>query len=356
MANIGDTIRYLNSTGGGIIRRIDGQTAYVEETDGFETPVLLRECVVVLAQGDERARQAADTVKTRRESPEKEKEAEKRPAAGAFKLVNSPLNLTLAYDPREVKHLNTTTFDTYLINDSEYSLLLAYMTRADKDSGWVTRWTGVVEAGMQEWLGEFTGADLNSMARIAVQYVAFVPAGNTEFALKAPMAMETRLDLTKFYKLHCFRDSVYFDTPVMEIELVKNDVPRRQISFQSLPEDLGQKDREPERPRSRPVSRRETARKKDEPIVVDLHAGELLDTTAGMSNSDILNLQIDTFRRAMDQNLRNHGQKIVFIHGKGEGVLRAALVKELGHRYKGHDVQDASFREYGYGATQVTIK
>ena len=41
---------------------------------------------------------------------------------------------------------------------------------------------------------------------------------------------------------------------------------------------------------------------------------------------------------------------------QGEGVLRQAIMKELTHRYKGHDVQDASFREYGFGATQVTIR
>lgn len=70
----------------------------------------------------------------------------------------------------------------------------------------------------------------------------------------------------------------------------------------------------------------------------------------------MLNLQIDEFSRIMDENLKHKGQKIVFIHGKGEGVLRNAILKELNHRYKGHDVQDASFREYGFGATQVTIR
>ena len=43
---IGDTVRYLNAVGGGIIVKIAGNMAYVDE-DGFETPVLLRECVVV---------------------------------------------------------------------------------------------------------------------------------------------------------------------------------------------------------------------------------------------------------------------------------------------------------------------
>jgi dsDNA-specific endonuclease/ATPase MutS2 len=50
------------------------------------------------------------------------------------------------------------------------------------------------------------------------------------------------------------------------------------------------------------------------------------------------------------------GQKIIFIHGKGEGVLRTAIEKELKTRYKSCEYQDASFREYGFGATSVKIK
>ena len=45
--NIGDKVRFLNAVGGGIVRRIEGEMAYVEEPDGFETPILSRECVVV---------------------------------------------------------------------------------------------------------------------------------------------------------------------------------------------------------------------------------------------------------------------------------------------------------------------
>ena len=46
----------------------------------------------------------------------------------------------------------------------------------------------------------------------------------------------------------------------------------------------------------------------------------------------------------------------MFIHGKGEGVLRRAIINELNYRYKKYTYQDASFQEYGYGATQVTIR
>ena len=89
--------------------------------------------------------------------------------------------------------------------------------------------------------------------------------------------------------------------------------------------------------------------------MIDLHATEVLDTTAGMSNAEILNYQLDVFRKTLEEFKAKKGMKIVFIHGKGEGVLRNALIHELRYRYKSFTYQDASFQEYGYGATQVTI-
>ena len=102
--------------------------------------------------------------------------------------------------------------------------------------------------------------------------------------------------------------------------------------------------------------RRKKQKKDDGTVVIDLHADEVLETTAGMNTADILHYQIDVFKKTMDENKKKKGQKIVFIHGKGEGVLRHALVHELNYRYKSCTYQDASFQEYGYGATQVTIK
>ena len=75
-----------------------------------------------------------------------------------------------------------------------------------------------------------------------------------------------------------------------------------------------------------------------------------------LSNTDMLNVQLDKFREVMEANKKKLGQKIVFIHGKGEGVLRRALLDELKRKWPHCAVQDASFQEYGFGATQVTIK
>lgn len=89
---------------------------------------------------------------------------------------------------------------------------------------------------------------------------------------------------------------------------------------------------------------------------IDLHIEELLDNLNGLSPADMLRCQLDKFNEVMTDNLRDKGRKIVFIHGKGDGVLKKAIYEELSKKYKSVYVQDASFREYGFGATMVTIK
>jgi dsDNA-specific endonuclease/ATPase MutS2 len=75
-----------------------------------------------------------------------------------------------------------------------------------------------------------------------------------------------------------------------------------------------------------------------------------------MNNAEILEYQLAKFNEVMQENLKRKGQKIVFIHGKGDGVLKNTLLKEIKNKYKSCYYQDASFREYGFGATMVTIR
>ncbi|MDE6026679.1 MAG: Smr/MutS family protein [Muribaculaceae bacterium] len=91
-------------------------------------------------------------------------------------------------------------------------------------------------------------------------------------------------------------------------------------------------------------------------IEIDLHIYELVDTTAGMDNYAMLQFQLDTVRKTMKSHSRRIGQKIVFIHGKGDGVLRKEVRALLAKEYASCDVQDASFLKYGFGATEVTVR
>lgn len=364
MLKTGDIVRFLNSAGGGKVVRITDNIAHVEDEDGFEIPVLVKECVVVghaSASSEKPAEKPAVAPAPRqefvKETPMTPKVVEPEELPVEETPEGESLNIVLAYEPRDVKRLSSTTFDTYIVNDSNYYLYFAYMTRSDDSAVWTARYAGIVEPNIQLFLEELSTGDLPSMDRVCFQYVAFKKG--KEFALKSPASIEFSLDTTKFAKLHCFRDNVYFDVPVLAFEVVTNDAPYKVavIKPEKIEDAMKSKIREDRRQKKRVVKKKQAkADRRGDVIVVDLHIGELVDSIRGLSNADMLNLQVDEFMRIMDANLRNKGQKIVFIHGKGEGVLRNAIMKELNHRYKGHDVQDASFREYGFGATQVTIR
>lgn len=353
MVKVGDRVRYLNAVGGGVVVRIVKDIAYVDE-DGFETPVLTRECVVI--EPAEPAKKSAPVPVSKvvevapvepfaREATDDDDDlpaVEERPEGEL-------LNITLAYLPDESKHLNTTRFSTYLVNDSNYYLYFSYLSRDDE--GWRTRYAGVVEPNIQVLLEEFGQDEVNTLERICVQYIAFKK--DKHFSLKSPVAVEYRLDTTKFFKLHTFRESLYFDEPSWCIDLVKNDTPVRPVVFDASDLERAMKmKKSADAPVRKPVTRHI---EKPGIIEVDLHASALFDTTAGLSNSEILDYQLSKVRETLDQYRQAKGRKIVFIHGKGEGVLRNALLKEIRDKYKNCSCQDASFREYGFGATMVTV-
>ena len=360
-AKVGDTVRFLNSVGGGKVVRIVGQMAYVDD-DGFETPVLLRECVVVMEQKEKFSFPKED-VKVpggpAKNSPADFKPVEARPVREELPPVEeSPegekLNVVLGFEPSDIKRLSGSSFDVSIVNDSNFMLHTVISTRKDNSNAWDLKFSGIIEPAIQEFLFELNHDDLPDLDRISVQIIPFKTTG--PYTLKKALSFEKRLDTTKFAKLHCFGPNPYFDNQVIALDIVKDDVVQQpyDVDATKLQAAMNDKKRVDARPSAKKVSK--PSRKVQEVIEVDLHAGALLDTLVGLSKADILNYQIDTFRKVMDENLRNPGQKIIFIHGKGEGILRQALMKELSHRYKGHDVADASFREYGFGATQVTIR
>ena len=93
----------------------------------------------------------------------------------------------------------------------------------------------------------------------------------------------------------------------------------------------------------------------DRPVFeVDLHSSALVKTTRGMDPYDILNLQLDTARSQLEFAIRKRMQRMVFIHGVGEGVLKMEL-ETLLSRYDAVKFYDADFKEYGFGATEVYI-
>jgi len=347
----GDRVRFLNAVGGGIVKGFKNkEIVWVEEDDGFETPALIRECIVV--EPDKTSAKTSDKF----EPPKKETQPEtlKQPEK-PYEIVELPgkdrLNVYLAYLPVDIKQIGKCPYEVYLINDSNYYLYFNYMNR--QNNAWNSRFAELIEPNTRLFIEEFTKEKLNDLERICVQFIAFKK--DKPFGLKSAYSVELRIDGVKFYKLHSFRENDFFEDDALIYPLVVNDFHEREllISASDLQEAMTQKLKADVSPRP-PIP---VKKEKPSPIIeVDLHINQLLDSTAGLSNTDMINVQLEKFRQTMEENKNQKGQKIVFIHGKGEGVLRNAVLSELKLKYKNCPVQDASFKEYGFGATMVTIR
>ena len=66
----------------------------------------------------------------------------------------------------------------------------------------------------------------------------------------------------------------------------------------------------------------------DGSLTVDLHI-EAIPGGISVPKGQQLQFQMDTFRRIIRENITRKGMKITFIHGIGDGILKATIRKEL---------------------------
>lgn len=378
---IGDKVRFLSEVGGGRVSGFQGKDiVLVEDEDGFEIPTSVHD-VVVVEQDDYAMGKMISAKMEAQQKAEEHAATELHQDSRSIKSIlndhdeqtdmhvdeydaadreitfrapvqeregGNKLSAYLAFVPVDIKEITHTRFETYIVNDSNYYIHYSYLVA--EGNAWTLKSVGEVEPNTKLFIEEFGREVLNDMGRIGVQLTAYKK--DKPFLLKPAIDVQFRIDPVKFYKLHVFEENEFFEQPSLLFTIVDNDEVARPLVVDSkrLKEQMYKDEK---------IIAHECKKKRqkdDGTLVIDLHADELLETTAGMNAADILHYQLDVFKKTMDENKKKKGQKIVFIHGKGEGVLRHALVHELNYRYKSCTYQDASFQEYGYGATQVTIK
>ena len=395
--NIGDKVRFLNTTGGGRIAGFQGKDlVLVCDDDGFEIPTLRSEIVVIetdnynlvrkpvpskerasnsesdgLSHTSIKAALAAhaaaanatdsgfsteDSVGDDSEPADKEITFQPRPLE---RRGADQVNFYIGFLPVDSRSLSQTEFEVYLINDS--NLYVRFLLLTQEGEQYSLRHEGLVLPNQKLLLDTIGHSDLPHWERLTFQLMAYKT--DKPFALKSPMNIMLRVDGTKFYKLHSFAASDFFNDPALVRPLVSDDRPAQSVSIAAetveealiTPEVVRQA---PERLKRQPARQtdRSAVMDKNAIVEVDLHATALLDSTRGLTNVDILTVQIKAFHDTMRQYAKDKGRRIVFIHGKGEGVLRATLLKELKNHYRHCTHQDASFREYGFGATMVTVR
>ncbi|KAA6307617.1 Endonuclease MutS2, partial [termite gut metagenome] len=121
---IGDKVRFLSEVGGGIVKSFQGKDmVLVEDEDGFDFPIPIRECVVIDTDNYNLKRKPVTPILSEIEKPV-------QPAIVSSPVVEMQggdvLNIMLAFVPKDIKALGSTSFETYLVNDTNYYLYYMY--------------------------------------------------------------------------------------------------------------------------------------------------------------------------------------------------------------------------------------
>ena len=408
---VGDTIRYLNASGGGVVKRIERGVAWVEGSDGFELPTPIHECVVVDSRDTFVPAYKPPVVKRQEPTAQQPKsgapvatpatpepvESAEQDLSFVAPLSKGPwfdrsggeqLQVHVAYLPVSYEHFGQSPYETYLINESNYHLLFTYSTTTTA-GGYKLRSAGVLEPDMRVLVEEFDASEINDHAISHFQFIAYKP--ERTYRSMPPVERQVRMDVVKLVKRHAFRENPFFDEDALVIPVLEaydgtrqapaeeptpvpnrsGALPQRAIERtaqatvaqkgaqkasqkptkkgSAKPQSESKRPDTPVAPQAAPAATEQTVEK------VGLEAERILPNTTGMTPHEVLLYQLKNFRRELDKRLDRRGSKVVFIHGAGQGVLHQLIINRIEQDYPMVQYRDVTFDGFPMGAIEVTI-
>jgi hypothetical protein len=330
---IGERVKFLNDTGGGVITKIiDPERVLVRIEDGFEVPAKLNELIPDISQKTDVF--LSEKVETESPSP-KEKPATEQKNSGHVYLA-----FTHDGNPR---HLNM-----HLINDTDYHIYYIMGLRTLDQH--LYKYSGSLEPDTKVVLGNFKITKTDEPTFFSVQYIGYKSGYYHPFK---PVNQIIEIDTQRLADKQYESENDFFDKPAALFTVYVNKTKKskfRDMSFDFSDENSMVTKIKPE------ADKLVTGTQKPSEIMeVDLHIHEIVDDESGLTDGEILEIQLRRFEMALETALNGNVRKIVFIHGVGQGKLKYEISKVLNKKYPDLKYQDASFKEYGYGATMVLL-
>ncbi|MBN2636534.1 MAG: DUF2027 domain-containing protein [Prolixibacteraceae bacterium] len=344
MIKIGDRVKFLNDVGGGIVKGfVNKTTVNVEDRSGFEIPYPINQLVnlseVERAEKGETAEPVA--------MPEKrEQSAVPKQEQGKILMGKDSPDFYFCFVPDDPKNPLEGETTLWIVNDSNFTILYHYSHFQDEKYELIKY--GSVEANSKAELESIDQNDLSDLPDFVFQLIYFQ---ENEKELHPSIIKKFKVSPVKFYKEKSFQPNVSFSKNAMVLQITPNIFATEvdKLTEDDLKKVVQQKE-------DKPMVKIQTKNRTEDLVEVDLHINELLDDSTGLSNKEILDIQLEKVESEMHSAIQSRVKKIVFIHGLGQGVLKQEVTKLLKSKFPKYYFQDASFKEYGYGATMVMLR
>ena len=345
---IGDKVKFIDEMGGGIVTKvIDSRLVKIKTDDGFEMPVVTSNLMPDY-------RSMPDEDKVRQTIPasiitQEEEEPEFISEINPWGTVKEEKGVYLAFEPHEQQWLLTGDMDVVLMNNTSYELLFSLFLERDNNIEGVD--FSSVPANSKIVIETISREDIDQWISGYLQLLF-----HSDMPGKVYLPVHSVIDIKtgRFFKEGSYRSNTLLSGKAIIITIITQG----SMSVISNSESDRKSDIIIEQTKSKPkrelqlIDKYSTSQGNAE---VDLHIAELVENILGLSSLDMLKIQVDTFKKVLENAIVNDYQKITFIHGVGNGVLKNAIIKELDD-YEGIENRMASISKFGVGAIDIIIK
>lgn len=325
---IGDKVRFLDEVGEGTITRIkDKDTVYVEMNDGFEIPYPVKKLVPLHTE-----------LILNPEVENIELELETTLTDCVYFIIEPDHNMPLL----------VSDYKFYLFNSSAYSMMFTYSIK--DEAHFQTLKQGQLGAYQKVLLKQVKKDFFKEFVKHKIECLFFK---NTYYKSQIPLAEVLHIDERVLAQSNLLTHNE-FKNQVIAFVLKDDFLDKKQVIQNLTTEDVMRLKSIKEFKQPKKVSAVKQ-QLKDLSREIDLHIEELVDSHKGLTNYEIMSIQIQRFEKELDFCMANGYKKLIAIHGVGNGKLKQEIVAIL-KTHSQLEFYDASYKEYGYGATEIRIR
>jgi hypothetical protein len=246
----------------------------------------------------------------------------------------------------------TSDIEMTLVNNSGYSIVFSLSKKKDDIRSGAA--AGILKSKAEQFIGTFSQDELHKFDGFFLEVLFF---SDKDYIPKPPFEKHLIFSSSDFvnheyWEILKGREDQVLLMPVYTIN------QERDVNVKKLLERYQRKDEE-DKARAETYSKSSKGKLRPQKFVlltkekvVDLHIEELVKDFSDMSNAQIISYQLNFFLYEMDQAVLNKLNKITFIHGVGQGVLKSAIKEQL-KKYPNIRYREAPAEKFGYGATEV---
>lgn len=309
---LGDFVRFVDERIEGYITRIvDDQTVAVTDQDDFEIPVMISQITWV------HGKQPSDRIENDSKQFQKNE---------SFLLEGIFLAIVSDERTSAVVHFQ-------ILNQTSYHLLAA--VKSEKEKKFKGEFCGEIIPEASVNIYSATLSELDTWPEFHFQVLRYSVA---DLKLPEPIYVVKKLRAKDFSGA---KRNIPFSKAMGW--LIQLDEPEIVIDAQKLKESF-----------HKPA---EEKKQLDNPgKEIDLHIEKLRDDHQFLNKSEMLNIQLNFFKKSLDAAIVHKLDSIIFIHGTGNGVLKNEIHKIISKHVQVKTFMDARKEKFGYGATEVFLK